>query len=104
MENLENEKHFKNTIALALDKKLPWLRLASILDEMTPNLEETKQLVKVLLQELQAMQMILDQRPIEVHVPRVQIERIQVSNCETESRTKLSHTKEEQLAQLVFSL
>ena len=94
MENSKNEKHFKNTIALGLDKKLPWLRLASILDEMTPTLEETKLLVKVLLQELQAMQMILDQRPIEVQVPRVQIQRIHVSNCETESRTNHDHTKE----------
>ena len=94
MENTENEKHFKNTIALALDKKLPWLRLASILDEMTPTLEVTKQLVKVLLQELQAMQMILDQRPIDVQIPRVSISRIQVSNCGTESSTNICHTHE----------
>ena len=63
MESSENDTHFKNIIALATGKKLSWETVQSILcDEMALTFEETKQLVKVLLEELQMMQMKLDQK------------------------------------------
>ena len=64
MENSENDTHFKNIIALATEKKLSWETVQSILwKEMALTFEETKLLVKVLLKELQTMQMKLDKKP-----------------------------------------
>ena len=66
MENSENDTHFTNILALATEKKLSWEMVHSILcDEMALTFEETKQLVKVLLKELQTMQIKLGQKPIE---------------------------------------
>ena len=62
METSENNTHFKNIISLGTDKKLSWDTVQSILcDEMALTFEETKQLVKVLLKELQTMQIKLEQ-------------------------------------------
>ena len=69
MENLDKEGHFKNTITLALNKNIPWEKLPLILHEMTPTLEETKQLVQVLLDLLQTMQITLEQKPIVAQIP-----------------------------------
>ena len=66
MENSENDTHFKNIIALATEKKLSWETVHSIVcDEMALTFEETKQLVKVLLEELQTMQIKVNETPIE---------------------------------------
>ena len=64
MENSENDTHFKNIIALATEKKLSWKTVHSILcDEMALTFGETKLLVKVLLKDLQTMQMKLGEKP-----------------------------------------
>ena len=56
MENSENDTHFKNIIALVTESKLSWETVHSILcHEMALTFEETKQLVKVLLKELQIL-------------------------------------------------
>ena len=63
METSENNTHFKNILSLGTEKKLSWNTVDSILcDDMTLTFEETKQLVKVLLKELQTMQIKLDQK------------------------------------------
>ena len=69
MDNSDKEGHFKNTITLALNKNIPWEKLPLILHEMTPTLEETKQLVQVLLDLLQTMQITLEQEPIVAQIP-----------------------------------
>ena len=50
------EAYFKHSLKMALENNFSWTTLASMLDEMTPTLSKTKQLVKVLLQELQKLQ------------------------------------------------
>ena len=63
METSGNDTHFKNIISLGTEKKLSWNTVDSILcDDMTLTFEETKQLVKVLLKELQTMQIKLEQK------------------------------------------
>ena len=81
MENSENDKHFKNIIALAIEKKLSWETVQSILcKEMALTFEETKLLVKVLLKELQTMQMKLDQKPSEQSQRLFEEDEIEFSN------------------------
>ena len=59
MENSEKlEKYFENSIKMALEDKLSWSILASLLDDMASNLVECKQLIKILLKELQEIYMI----------------------------------------------
>ena len=50
------EAYFKNSIQMALENNFSWTTLALMLDEMTPTLTKTKQLVQVLLNELQTLQ------------------------------------------------
>ena len=59
MENSEKlEKYFENSIKMALEDKLSWSILASLLDDMASNLVECKLLIKILLKELQEMYII----------------------------------------------
>ena len=50
---LQREDCFKHTIRMAFQDMISWLTLVSILEEMTPTIVECKQLIKVLLDELQ---------------------------------------------------
>ena len=50
------EKYFKYSIKMALENNFSWTTLASMLEEMTPTLSKTKQLVKVLLEVLKKLQ------------------------------------------------
>ena len=60
METSKNGSNFetdsKYIIQMALEHKFSWSTLALMLDEMTPTLKHSKQLVKVLLNELQNLQ------------------------------------------------
>ena len=73
MKHSDKEGHFKSAITLALNKTIPWKTLGVILNEMTPTFEETKQLVKVLLDILQTMQMNLDQKPIKAQDSQIEL-------------------------------
>ena len=50
------EAFFRNAIKMTLENKFPWTILALIVDQMSPTVEEAKELVKVLLNELQILQ------------------------------------------------
>ena len=50
--NIEN---FKSLIGMALNNKFSWKALGNLLEEMAPNLSEYKQLVRVLLTELESL-------------------------------------------------
>ena len=50
------QEYFKSSIQMALENKFHWTTLALILDQMTPTLSQSKELVKVLLSELQTLQ------------------------------------------------
>ena len=47
---------FRNAIKLTLENKFPWTILTLIVDQMSPTVKEAKELVKVLLNELQILQ------------------------------------------------
>ena len=49
------EKFFVNAIKLALQDQMPWSMLASVLDNVTLSLDQCKQLIKILLEELQIL-------------------------------------------------
>ena len=56
----KKQNQFLTVISMALEKTISWLTLASILEEMISDISESKQLIRILLKELQASQMKLD--------------------------------------------
>ena len=50
------EAFFRNAVKLTLENKFPWAILTLIVDQMSPTVKEAKELVKVLLNELQILQ------------------------------------------------
>ena len=52
----ECEAFFRNAIKMTLKNKFPWTILTLIVDQMSPTINEAKELVKVLLNELQILQ------------------------------------------------
>ena len=55
-DTIQNEAYFKYSIQMALQNKFSWTTLASMLDQMTPTVGQSKELVRVLLKELQNLQ------------------------------------------------
>ena len=56
----KKQNQFFTVISMALEKTISWLTLASILEDMISDLSESKQLIRILLKELQTSQMKLD--------------------------------------------
>ena len=52
-EEIECEAYYKHSIQMALENKFSWTTLASVFDQMTPTLSQSKDLVKVLLDIIQ---------------------------------------------------
>ena len=52
-EKSQLEKYVSIPIKMTIENKIPWTTLASLLDEMAPTLKECKQLINILLKELQ---------------------------------------------------
>ena len=48
----KSSKTISNMIALAIKKKVSWTLLSSFLDEMSSTLDESKQIIRILLEEL----------------------------------------------------
>ena len=55
-EEIECESYYKHSIQMALENKFSWTTLASVFDQMTPTLSQSKDLVKVLLDVIQNLQ------------------------------------------------
>ena len=55
-DEIECEAYYKHSIQMALENKLSWTTLASVFDQMTPTLSQSKDLVKVLLDVIQNFQ------------------------------------------------
>ena len=55
-DKIEYEAYYKHSIQMALENKFSWTTLASVLDQMTPTLAQSKDLVKVLLDVIQNQQ------------------------------------------------
>ena len=56
---------FKYLIGMALQNKFSWKALGSLLDEMTSTLKKSKQVNKILLEQLQLLQWKIQNREIE---------------------------------------
>ena len=56
---------FCNLIDMALQKKMPWAMLANTLDCIIPSFEESKQVIKILLKELENLQLKLIEKETE---------------------------------------
>ena len=55
------EKYFQSSLQMALRNNISWILLGSILDEMTPNLAKSKQVIRFLLEELEKMHLKLQE-------------------------------------------
>ena len=49
-------QNIQGLIKMAINEQLPWLTLASVLDELTPTIAISKQVIKILLKELETIQ------------------------------------------------
>ena len=57
METIEiPNQNIQGLIKMAINEQLPWLTLASVLDELTPTITISKQIIKILLKELENLQ------------------------------------------------
>ena len=56
----QTEKFFEIPIKMTLEKKLSWHTLSSLLEEMISDLSESKQLIRILLKELETSQSKLE--------------------------------------------
>ena len=66
---------------MATEKKLSWETVQSMLcEEMALTFEETKQLVKVLLKELQSMQMKLDEKSSKYQISQNETSEVEVTS------------------------
>ena len=74
-EESQLEKYVSIPIKMTIENKIPWTTLASLLDEMAPTLKECKQLIKILLKELQ----IVHRQKKAENLPKT-IEREETSN------------------------
>ena len=55
-EEIECEAYYKHSIQMALENKFSWTTLASVFDQMSPTLSQSKDLVKILLDVIQNLQ------------------------------------------------
>ena len=63
-DNKEIKVDFRYFISLALDKKISWRSMPSILEDFIPTLEKSKEVIGVLLKELQKLQSQLLQKEV----------------------------------------
>ena len=59
------EEDFTYFISLALENKLPWNSLETILNDWTPNLPKAKKLIEIMLKELQILHSKLQEKQIQ---------------------------------------
>ena len=53
---------FSYFIDMALQNRMPWKTLASLLTDLAPTLNETREIVRILLHELEAMKSTLQNK------------------------------------------
>ena len=66
--NEDIEKYFQSSLQLALRNKMSWKFLGLLLDEMTPNLAKSKQVIRFLLEELEKMHLKLQENLSNIEV------------------------------------
>ena len=75
----ESEAFFSNAVKMALKNRFSWTTLASMLDQMTPTLVQSKELVRVLLNEIQNLQRKYSE----------------ICECKTSSNEKIYHKNDD---------
>ena len=91
----KHERFFKNAIKLALQDKLSWSTLVSLVNEMTSTLDECKQLIKILIKELQTIQKQKQIERMPEQIPEiVEIEEKETTNDDNETIEELSELAE----------
>ena len=57
-----NKYDFSHFVSLALRNTIPWPTLSMLFKDLAPTLNETREIIKVLLKELEALQSTLQQK------------------------------------------
>ena len=57
---------FSNFVALTLENRMPWKTLNSLLFDLAPTLNETREIISILLKELEALQSTLQKKEKEL--------------------------------------
>ena len=81
------KRYLRNSINLALQDKLSWTTLVSLLDDMTSTLDQCKELINILLEELLTMH---KQKQVET-MPDAMPEMIEVEKEETTNEPSKRH-------------
>ena len=66
--NESNEKYYHSSLQLALRNEISWTLLGSLMDEMTPNLAKSKQVIRFLIEELEKMHLKLQESLAQIEV------------------------------------
>ena len=61
-ESKHNKYDFSHFVSLALQNTIPWPTLSMLFKDLAPTLNETREIIKVLLKELEALQSTLQQK------------------------------------------
>ena len=59
---------FSYFVRMALQKNIPWESLAMILKDLTPTMDETRQVIGILLKELETLQLSLKEKDRELEM------------------------------------
>ena len=80
---------FSHFVALTLQSRMPWKMLSSILINLAPTLNETREIISILLKELEALQSIfkLKEKELEKYQGIAFTAKIQKSNIEHQKNT-----------------
>ena len=54
--------HFSHFVLMTLQNKMPWKTLASLLTDLSPTLNETREIISILLKELEVLQKTLQEK------------------------------------------
>ena len=92
--NIEITPDFSHFVALTLQDRMPWKMLSSILINLAPTLNETREIICILLKELEALQSTLQKK--EKELAKYQncgsLTKTQESNIEHQKKTLETET------------
>ena len=57
---------FSNFVALTLENRMPWKTLKSLMIDLAPSLNETREIISILLKELETLQLTLQKKEKEL--------------------------------------
>ena len=66
MDSSVNKTDFSYFVRMALENNIPWKSLAMIFKDLTPTLDETREVISILVKELEALQLALKEKDREL--------------------------------------